>query len=340
MTDLKLAPLALLLTAPLALTASCAGPASAPRALVRGPLPTRVSQPVALLFPGPEPRRARPEEEGVTFARAELSYASIFEVREGVGESVRFDGEIARAAFEIRRGLGHGLELSIEPAGLVAGPGFLDWTVDEFHELTGFVGGGRDDVERNQYTMDVARGGTEAYRLERDELLLADLPVTLVAALREEDEHGPAIAARFTVELPTGDEDRGSGSGGVDVAAGVLVERSVGRWTFFGGVDGVETDDPEGFEDAGIEIRTLLFANGGFEYRWSDRMSLLGQALLQMPLTRSVDAEELDREILDLGVGAAWDVGPGTSVFASFHEDAVAASGPDATIQFGIALRR
>ena len=66
-----------------------------------------------------------------------------------------------------------------------------------------------------------------------------DLPITLVSRIREEDGDGPAVAARFTIELPTGDEGRGTGSGGIDAAAGVILERSVGRFTFFGGVDGL-----------------------------------------------------------------------------------------------------
>lgn len=322
----------------LLLLAACAGPSSDPAHVVRGPLPTRVLQPVGLLFPGPEPRRAHVLPEGGWFARPEVGYASIFEQNIGPAETVSFDGEVARAALELRRGIGRGIELAIEPKVLFASSGFLDRVVDEFHSATGFVGGGREDVPRDGYDMRVVNDGVTAYALEEDEVLFGDLPITLTAALREEDGNGPAVAARVIVELPTGDEDRGTGSGGVDVAAGVLLERSVGRWTFFGGVDGVLPEDPDGFEAAGVEVRTLLFASGGVEYRWSDRLSLLGQAVFQSPLTRSLDAEEIDREILDLGFGAAWDLAPGATAFASFHEDAVAASGPDATVQIGVAF--
>ena len=322
----------------LLLLAACAGPSSDPAHVVRGPLPTRVLQPVGLLFPGPEPRRAHVLPEGRTFLRPEVGYASIFEQNVGPSETASFDGEIARFALELRRGLGRGLELAIEPNVLFATSGFLDRIVDEFHAATGFVGGGREDRERDQFDMRLVKDGVTAYALEEDQVLFGDLPVTLTAALREEDSHGPAVAARFTVELPTGDDDRGAGSGGIDVAAGVLVERSVGRWTFFGGIDGVLPEDPDGFEAAGVEARALGFASGGVEYRWNDRVSLLGQAVLQTPFTRSLGAEEIDREILDLGFGLAWDLAPGATGFASFHEDAVAASGPDATVQVGVAF--
>ena len=177
-----------------------------------------------------------------------------------------------------------------------------------------------------------------AWQLQEDEVLLGDLPITLLVQVRDEDDDGPAIAARVTLEIPTGDESRGGGSGGRDTAAGVLFERSLGRWTLTASFDGVHVDQPRSFVEAGIDIRTMLFAAGGVEYRWTDRFSLLGQALFRTPITRSLPFEEIDREIVDLGFGAAFDVARDVTVTASFHEDAVAASGPDLTFYLGLAV--
>lgn len=331
---------ALLAVVPVA--GACVSPApldAAGAARVRGPIPTRILQPAALIFPGPRPRRAALREASTGRVTAEVFYASIYEQVVRSTESAAFDGEIGRGSVLLEYAPVDGVEVSIAPTVLFGTSGFLDSLVDDFHELTGFAQGGRDRFPRDRYSMVLTRDSQVAWQLEEDQVLLADLPVSVVSRVRAEDDDGPAVAARVTVELPTGDEARGSGSGGIDVAAGVLLERSRGRWTFFGGLDGVLADQPERFQRAGIDVRDLLLVSGGVEYRWSNRMSLLGQAVLQSPLTRSLPYEEIDREILDLGFGAAYDVGRGSVLTFSFHEDAVAASGPDLTVYLGLSWR-
>lgn len=311
----------------------------APAPRVRGPIPTRILQPAALVFPGPRPRRAVLHRKGEGSATIAAQYASIFEQNVTIEEAASFDGEIAHVSGILRYAPTDELEIQIEPTLLFASSGFLDRIVDEFHSVTGFAGGGRGTVARDQYSMVLRSGGDVAYQLEEDRVLFGDLPITWIARVRDETEDGPAVAARFTVELPTGDEARGGGSGGFDVAAGVLLERSMGRWTFFGGLDGVHVDQPGSFQRAGIGVRSLLFVNGGLEYRATDSVSLLAQAVLQTPLTRDLTVEEIDREILDLGFGLAVDLTRGATMIATFHEDAVAASGPDLTGMVGLNWR-
>ena len=328
--------------AALALSASCVSPkplSAAGAERVRGPIPTRIMQPAGLIFPANRPRRAALLEEGEARATAEIFYASIFERVVRPFDAAAFDGEIARGSLTLQYAPADGLEVVLEPTVQFASSGFLDSFVDGFHSITGFAGGGRDEFQRDRYSMYLQRDGEVAWELAEDEVRFGDLPITVVSRIREEDRDGPAVAARFTVELPTGDEERGTGSGGIDAAAGVILERSVGRFTFFGGLDGVHVDQPESFQRAGIDVRSLFSVSGGGEYRWSDRLSLLAQAVLQMPLTRSLPFEEIDREILDLGFGFAYELSSASTLTFSFHEDAVAASGPDLTVYTGITWR-
>ncbi len=306
---------------------------------VRGPIPTRILQPASLIFPSPRPRRGALLERGEARVAAEVFYSSIFERKVAGFDAADFDGEIARGSLMLSYGATDDLEVVIEPSVLFAHSGFLDRIVDEFHAFSGFSGGGRESYPRNRYSMRLERNGVTAYELREEEALFGDLPISFVSRVRDEDADGPALAARLTVELPTGNEADGSGSGGIDVAAGVSMERSLGRWTFFGGADGMLVDQPERFQDAGIDVRSVFFANGGLEYRWNRHVSLLGQAVLQMPLTRDLTFEEIDREILDLGFGLAFDVSKDGVLTLTFHEDAVAASGPDVTVYAGLVFR-
>ena len=97
-------------------------------------------------------------------------------------------------------------------------------------------------------------------------------------------------------------------------------------------------DTPRAFLDAGLDVDFLLFAGAGAEYRWSDRTSLLLQLQYRSPLTEDLPLEEIDREILDLGVGVAHDLTRESALTISFHEDVVAAAGPDFTFYFGLSF--
>ena len=315
---------------------ACAGPSSDPAHRVRGPIAARILQPAALIFPAPRPARASLPSSGDGRALIDLQYSSIFEQNASAAGAANFDGEVGRLAANILLGFGEGVALGLEPSLLFASSGFLDATVDAFHQLTGLPGGGRENAPRDQYGMSLERGGVTAWSLEEDELLLGDLPLTAMMTVIDEEPGQPGIAARFTVELPTGSESRGSGSGGWDTAAGVVLEKSSGRWTFTGHLDGVRVDTPRGFLDAGLDVDYLLFAGTGVEYRWSDETSLLLQLQYRSPLTTDLPLEEIDREIMDVGVGVAHDLSRESALTISFHEDAVAASGPDFTLYFGL----
>lgn len=321
------------------LLASCGALSPAPEAaaVVRGPLPSRNQHPVAMTFLHPRPRRAVTTPEGRWAVAAQGAYSSIFEEEAAPGQRVYFDGEVARAGVRLRRGLGARTDVEVEVAGLFASSGFLDGIVNDFHSLFGFPDQGREDAEDGQYRMLLRRDGAVIYELEEDRIGLGDLPVAVTHQVRVEDAEGPGVALRVGVELPTGSEEHGFGNGGVDWGAGVLAERSAGRWTFTGALDWTTNAQPEAWRDADVTAKDLAHVQAGAEYRWSDRLSLLAQLFWTSPMTRDYDVEEFNHEIMDLAVGCAWGSPGGPTWFAAFQEDLVAATGPDFGVLLGLA---
>jgi hypothetical protein len=320
----------------LALLTACAGPATDPALVLRGPLPTRNQHPFALTLHHPRPRRAVTQPSGTTGIALDLAYSSIFEIQGEPGELVYMDGETARGAARVRRGLDARTDLEFEVAATYASSGFLDAIIEDFHDLTGLPNQGREDFENDQFGMRLRRNGSLLFEVEEDRLQLADLAVTLTRSLRDEDQSGPAVAMRGAIELPTGSVEHGSSNGGVDLALGSVAERSLGRWTLFGSLDLLLPDDPETFDEAGVELRDMLSAQFGVEYRWSDCMSLLGQLVWTSPMTRDFTFEEFDREILDVAIGLAWDGPLGARYYAALEEDAISATGPDFGLLMGM----
>tara|TARA_R110002072_G_scaffold68371_8_gene166563 strand:- start:2133 stop:3218 length:1086 start_codon:yes stop_codon:yes gene_type:complete len=304
----------------------------------RGPLATRPQHPMLLTMLGPRPRSVRTQPEGSTGFAADLSWSSIFEQAGGPPPLgvFRMDGEFGRASVRARHGLGPDTDIEIEIAALYASSGFLDQFVNDFHELFGFPDSGRSLAPVDDFRMSFTSGGGQRYRFAEDTLGFGDLPVFLTHRVRREDEDGPGVAVRVGVEFPTGDEADGFSNGGIDFGAGVLIERARGPWVFTGSFDVILPASPDGLKTVGIEYGEQYRLQVGCERNWTDRLSLLANLHLRSPITDDFAFEEIDREILDLGLGFAWDVSDDAILQASFHEDLVSATGADFGVFVGL----
>jgi hypothetical protein len=186
--------------------------------------------------------------------------------------------------------------------------------------------------------MFLRKNGRLVFSVEEDRLSFADLPIVWTRRLQHETAGAPALALRVGVELPTGSPEHGSGNGEIDLGAGLLVEKSFGRFTVTGSFDWIHPERPDSFVGSGADVEEMVVLQNGWEYRWSARTSLLGVLSWTSPMTDSWPFEEIDREILDLGLGCAHDLAPGTRLLFSFHEDLVAATGADFTFFGGLAF--
>ncbi len=322
----------------LAVLCSCAsswGRTVEPLAKVRGPLPTRIQQPVSLTRLSFRPRRPLAQPRGSVWYELQGTYTSIYEVDQEPGEHVGLDGEYGRLTARGRWALGRDSDLEVEVPVQYATSGFLDSIVNSFHEFFNLPVGGRDKAEDDQYEMRLRRAGQTVWSLEENQLALGDVPVIYTKVLRQEDDVGPALAWRLGLELPLGDEGLGISNGGLDSGLGILAERNLGRWTLSGAVDLLFADTPASFDGAPASFGEQLCLQFGGEYRWNDRVSLLGQLIWASPPVTGYDLEEIDAEIIDLGLGAAWDLSDGSRLFCSLHEDLVAAAGGDFGFMFG-----
>ena len=220
-------------------------------------------------------------------------------------------------------------DLEIELGLLSGGSGFLDRFAEQWHSFTGLPDGGRSRVPKDQYHMNIRRGPDELiYELDKTEAGLLDLPIVLTHQLFRDDEGGSAGALRIGVELPVGDQSKGFGNGALDWGVGLIAERHLPRASLYGGLDWVVTGQGKSFDDAGVDILDQLHAQFGVEWPTGEGTAILTQLEWVTPFIGEIDLEEVDADIVDLGVGYAWSMRD-FIWRAAFHEDLVAASGPD-----------
>lgn len=310
----------------------------APR--VRGPLPTRVQHPLALTLPNLTPRRALVQPQGQWGVGVNLAYASIFERASRNGELVDFDAEVLRASARVRYGFASAWDVDLEFGGVYTSGGFLDGFIQDFHDFIGAPNQGREKVEDDRFSARIVRDGTAAYVLDPHEALLGD---TAVVFTRGETDVAPgewANAWRAGLELPTGDEDAGAGNGGVDWIVGWSGEISFRRFSHFAAASYGHGETPDRLRAADIELEDRASLFYALEYRATKAASFVAQLDLQSPLVRDVDLDEIDKPIVDLGLGVAWDTGPDSGLWCSFQEDVASDSGPDFAVLLGWRWRR
>ncbi len=329
----------------LALWASgCRGllPEKRPARIVRGPLPGRIHQPQALTYLSQTPRRARLQPNGTLGVGVTSTYGNIHEIGNGPNVNVNIDGEFWTNTLILRQGLRPRVDLEVQVPTLYTTSGFLDTFIQDFH--TGFLlpNGGRASEPDNQFGMDITVDGNRIATMEEDRFGLLDIPIFLTFALGAEAASGSsagaapgsALALRVGVGLPTGSEEAGFGNGTVDWGLGFLGEASRGRWTGHGALTYTVNGDPPGFEGSGASAADPWEAVAAAEMRWTDQLSLLTQLAWSSRLVDGIQLKEVDRNILDLGVGFAFG-SDGTQWTLSFHEDLVAESAHDFYVLLG-----
>lgn len=112
------------------------------------------------------------------------------------------------------------------------GGGNLDSFIDSWHDTFGLSDGARSALSRDQIGIVYTRAGTREVDINSSVSGLGDIQAALGYTLPTE---AAALMAWLTIELPTGDADKLTGSGGTDVSFLLAGQRRLSdRWSLFG----------------------------------------------------------------------------------------------------------
>ncbi len=312
-----------ILTAPL-----CAQPTPAqesPRelpstAVVGGPFPVRSLSPIQLLYFQFTPERAIPLPRGMWNIRFDLVEANILARDQNGNDSFLFDFELTRANLALQYGVIDQLAVGLDIPLLYTWKGFLDGPIEGFEDFTGFKRTIRFERPQNLFDYILNNNGRTALKGTSGAVGIGDIGLSAKALLRKEGQLAPAIAGRFALKLPTGDEDRALGSGEVDVALGVALEKTFGpvRLYFNTGLT-IPTGNP--FAGTGIDSVPMLSTFLTGEYRLTKRFSILLQLNGITPPVRN-SGLDIDQPTYEILAGFNWTL-PGLPVVwqAGFMED-------------------
>lgn len=228
--------------------------------------------------------------------------------------------EMVRTVLDLRRGLFSGVEAGIEVPFLYIYGGALDGFIRWVERVVGDEQASRKDGKDEDFVYQVKHNenGSVLVESEEDTLGLGDIALKVKARLCIEGDWLPAVSARASLKLPTGDDSRALGSGRTDWGAGLLLEKSFAAWTFY--VNGDVLAPGDAFGDQGFNLRPYLSAMGAAEFRVSEPLGVVAQV--------RTDTQVLHRkQVTDVLLGLNWAPAPDLSFQFGFAED-VLDSGP------------
>ena len=295
-------------------------------------MPFRNQHPAQLTALRMDPQSARPLPKGNTTLRLDLAYSSIFLEGTGSGNSWFMDGEILRSGLKVRHGLGDGFEVWGELAMAVTGPGFLDGFIDDWHDTFNLPDQNRDEFPKYRWRVEAQKGGVTAWEMDRTDGALLDLPLGLNWNFVPMTAERPwALTARVATELPTGNQERGFGSGGFDWSLGMVGEYRYQAWSFTAHAQQTFVHNPDPADRANLEFRDVTSAGVGVEAALADHTSLLMQILLDTSTLRQLNFDQVADPQWTLWFGLRRRMGERFAVEVGFGEDLSTDGPPDFT---------
>ena len=287
---------------------------------VGGPFPVRSLSPLMPFYFQFAPERAIPVSRGAWKVRFDLVEANYLARDVHDSDSFLFDYELTHANLALQYGALDHLAIGLEIPLLYTWKGFLDEPIKGFEDATGFERTIRFERPQHLFSYELNKDGERALRGTSGALGIGDIAMTVKALWQEEDGLIPAVAGRFALKLPTGQRDRALGSGEVDVALGLALEKTFGpvRLYFNTGLT-IPTGEP--FAGTGIDSLPILSGFLTGEYHLTRHFSLLLQLSGMSPPVRNTDLD-IGNPVFEILAGFNW-VLPGLPVVwqAGFMED-------------------
>lgn len=283
-----------------------------------------------------ESRVLGPEESTLA---VHLQIANHFTGASNDSETLSLDGETRRLTLHWRQGLPGNREWGIELPYVSHNGGFLDMSIEEFHDLLGLPQNGRTDLPRNRIDFRYAREGVNLVNLDRavsgvgDVRLSAAIPVTMETA-----SQGYTAAWRASLKLPTGDAAELLGSGSTDLAGwlSAATTRPPDKWNLYGGGGLLMMN--EGDVMPAQQRQLVAFGTLGLRIKFLPQLYVNGQLDMHSPFYSDTGLRQLGRFAVQGLLGLDWEFAPRTFLAFSVSEDLVVGAAPDVAFNLSLAM--
>jgi len=268
---------------------------------------TRSYNPFTAVYGRPEFFAGSMNPAGTSEARLTMDLVSYAEIETQPDERLELDGETYRIVASFAHMLTNRWELSARVPYVHHSGGFLDDTVDRWHDVFGLPQGDRPRQGTNELLFDLTEGGQTRFLLDKSSNGgLGDVQLETRVLLSRPQADARQLALQAGVKLATGDEDQLRGSGAVDYSVGVGYSDPVtlralrttvsahAGWLFLGNGNVLEEWQNDGVPFGGLQ---LTFAA-------TRRLSLIAQIQGAGSYYDTTRLDTLNGTTVQLGFGA------------------------------------
>jgi hypothetical protein len=294
----------------------------------QGPIPVRAQFPIDLVTLDMTPASAGMPEKGSTSIALLFVHSNTFEITPGhearatafdtgafaPGWDYLVDSETTRASLSLQFQIARRVSLGFEAPFLSHGGGFMDSTIESFHDALSLPQNDRDSQPRDQLDIDLLGGNVRA-RLNEDDAGLGDATLRVRAMLWE--GFSAALTAVIEAKAPTGEVSTFTGSGEWDYGLSLLLTAGKRGHLFHGGLGHQVLGQPASWPFE-ISDRTSAFA--AYEYAPNERWSIVFQLMGATSLLPEQSGYKQDGARAEVAIGFHWRRGPFT-VSSGFLEN-------------------
>jgi hypothetical protein len=316
---------------------ACASGAASADALLEEPFALSNQSPLVQRFNLPGMRSGQLLAPDTVQWRASINVANNF-VRDTSGpEALVLDGESQRYEFGLRYGVGPRWEIGVMLPWIAYNGGTLDSFINGWHSFWGLPDHHRSDfATRKLQFMHQSRGQTD-FNFDRAETGVGDMQLQIANQLLQTERDSVALIT--SVNLPTGDEKKLTGTDGTSIAIALAATRTEWlNWPLTLSANlGVQTL-PQGDVLDDRQKTSAWFGSG--EIAWAVTQDWRLRAQL------NTHSAIYDSELTSLGatstqilLGGSVRVSPRWVLDAVVSEDIVVDTAPDVTFQLALKTR-
>ncbi len=262
---------------------------------------------------------------------AQLSYSSIFFLRNSLHWSVALDMEWAELNLKYQKAFPDLWEISLEMPILFFNGGFLDNGLEWYHTTFGFPDYGRRTRPANQFLYQVKKDGRLIIEGQDGKAGIGDLRISVKKVLLLMDNQ-PFLSLKASLELPTGDPDTGFGNGSPDLGFMLQMEKKITGYLQATGNLGLIIPGPLKAQET-IDLNPFWFGGIGLEAKPWKRISVLGQITAQTSPFPETGLDFIDNPAVILSFGGRYY--RGRNYFElSLSEDLNTSGAPDFILNF------
>jgi hypothetical protein len=296
-----------------------------------GPLHIANSHPLFFAIGTPQLSSARPDNS----LQFDFTYSSTYVVRRSPQWDFGIDLEAALMEVTLRKLITATTEASVDVPVMSYNSGFLDGFLESYHNAFGFPDYGRSQRPHNEFLFDVRRNGRPVMEGKAGEMALGDVRVGLKQVLAAGD---PLVSLYVFLSLPTGDAEKGYGSGSLKGGAAVLLDKALSPAVMaYLNLGVVLTGDLKAIEE--VPLRDFVYGGAALEWDATERLSLNGQLYIQSSPIEETGVGDIDDAPSLLSFGGRYRTARGQALEFSFSEDPTTAGAPDFMVGLGYILK-